>query len=219
MFLTFLVERREQALMEEVDGLVDRQLAHRFQSDTAAGGPVVEVVQQSTAALAQAVEGLVARQAELWAGVLAEPERRAAETYTRLSEHVAAGLRRAMEETLRTHEQRLAALEHQSVQGMTQLAQQLAGLAVAVRDTGREQQQALVRVAEGIAAQAGVLGKIQADEANLVHLQAVLHQNLAALASASSFEEAVHSLTAAVHLLTTRVGANHGAAPLARKAA
>jgi hypothetical protein len=37
-------------------------------------------------------------------------------------------------------------------------------------------------------------------------LQAVLHQNLAALASASSFEEAVHSLTAAAHLLTARVG-------------
>jgi hypothetical protein len=35
----------------------------------------------------------------------------------------------------------------------------------------------------------------------------VLHQNLAALASASNFEEAVHSLTAAVHLLTSRAGA------------
>jgi len=67
--------------------------------------------------------------------------------------------------------------------------QQLAGLAVAVRDTGREQQQALVRVAESISGQAAVLGKLQADEANLVHLQAVLHQNLAALASASNFEE------------------------------
>jgi hypothetical protein len=57
-----------------------------------------------------------------------------------------------------------------------------------------------------VAGQASLLAKIQEDESNLVHLQAVLHQNLAALASASSFEEAVHSLTAAVHLLTTRAG-------------
>jgi hypothetical protein len=204
MFLTFLVERRELGLLEWVDGLVDRQLAHRFAAESVTGGPVVEVVQQSTAALTQAVEGLVARQAELWSGVLAEPERRAAETYQRMTEHLVAGLGRAMEQTLKVHEQRLAALEHQSGQATAQMLQQLAGVAMAVRETGQQQQQALARVAESIAGQARVLGKIQEDEANLVHLQAVLHQNLAALASASSFEEAVHSLTAAVHLLTSR---------------
>jgi hypothetical protein len=37
-----------------------------------------------------------------------------------------------------------------------------------------------------------------------------LHQNLAALANASSFDQAVHSLTAAVHLLTSRTAAQSG---------
>jgi biopolymer transport protein ExbB/TolQ len=201
MFLTFLVERREQALLEEVDGQIDRHLAHRFQVEGAGGNPMVEVV-----------EGLVSR--------LAEPERRLAETYQHMTEHLVAGLRQAMDETLKMHEERLSVLEKQSVQGTAQLVQQLANLAVAVRDTGREQQQSLKGIAEGIASQAGVLARIQADEANLVHLQAVLHQNLAALASASSFEEAVHSLTAAVHLLTTRAPRSaEVAAVLPRKAA
>ena len=80
-----------------------------------------------------------------------------------------------------------------------------AGLARIRRgDTGREQQASLARVAEGIAGQTAVLGKLQEGESHLVHLQAVLHQNLAAIAGASAFEEAVHSLTAAVHLLTAR---------------
>jgi hypothetical protein len=229
MFLTFLVERRELGLLELVDGLIDRHLAHRFGGESFRGGPVVEVVQQSTQALTMAVESLVARQAELWSGVLAEPERRAAETYQRMTENLVTGLGRAMEQTLRVHEQRLNALEQQSAQATTQMLQQLAGVAMAVRETGQQQQQALSRVAESIAGQARVLGKIQEDEANLVHLQAVLHQNLAALASASSFEEAVHSLTAAVHLLTSRVGsgtaarpalvANAPGSPSARKAA
>ncbi len=199
MFLTFLVERREQALLEEVDAHVDRHLAHRFQVESAgpAGG------------LAQAVEGL--------AGVLAEPQRRVAETCGAMTAQLVAGIRQGMEETLATHAERLLALEKQSAQGTMHLLQQLAGVATAVRDTAREQQQTLARLAEGIAAQAGVLARVQADEANLVHLQAVLHQNLAALASASNFEEAVHSLTAAVHLLTTRVGAPTPAA-LPRKA-
>jgi hypothetical protein len=37
-----------------------------------------------------------------------------------------------------------------------------------------------------------------------VHLQAVLHQNLAALAGSGAFEQTLHALTAAVHLLTAR---------------
>jgi len=71
-------------------------------------------------------------------------------------------------------------------------------------------------VAEAVLGQAAVLAKLQEGETNLVHLQAVLHQNLAAIAGATDFEQAVHSLTAAVHMLTARAGGPrltlHGAA-------
>ena len=86
-----------------------------------------------------------------------------------------------------------------------------------MRDTGREQQETLRRVADGIAGQADVMGKLQRDANDLVHLQAVLHQNLAALASASNFEEAVHSLTAAVHLLTARAAGRRTTARRGRR--
>ena len=83
----------------------------------------------------------------------------------------------------------------------------MAALAAAVRDTGREQQAALVRVAESVAAQAAALGRLQQGENNCSSTcRRCLHQNLAALAGAGTFEQAVHSLTAAVHLLTARVG-------------
>lgn len=207
MFFTYLVERRKQALVEEVDAATEGMLAHRFVTEAGPGGSVNEMVRQSSEALAVAIESLAARQAETWAGVLEQPQRHAANTYQQMTEQFVVGLGEAMSRTLTLHEERLRLLEQQSVQGAGQLMQQLAGVAVAVRDTGREQQQALTRVAEAVAGQATLLAKIQEDEGNLVHLQAVLHQNLAALASASSFEEAVHSLTAAVHLLTSRAGA------------
>jgi hypothetical protein len=41
----------------------------------------------------------------------------------------------------------------------------------------------------------------------LLHLQAGLQQNLAALAGAGAFEQMLHTLTAAIHLLTARAGA------------
>jgi biopolymer transport protein ExbB/TolQ len=207
MFLTSLVEKQEKSVLERVDGFIDRCLAHRWKRDALDQAPVLAMVKQSTDALAASVEGLVQRQAEVWSSALAEPERRAAAVQERMLQQLLLGLQKAMEGTLATHAQRLAALEQQSVQQSAGLMQQLAALAASVRDTGREQQQALARLAESIGSQAAVLGKIQEGETNLVHLQAVLHQNLAALAGSGAFEEAVHSLSAAVHMLTTRVGA------------
>lgn len=218
MFLSSLLERHEQRLLEVVDQLAERQLAHRFQREGVDAGPFAEEVRQQTQALVSAVEGMVREQARVWAEVLGEPERRAVEVFAQAQQQLGATLGQALEQTLQAHAQRLAALEQQSVEGSARLLQQLAALAASVRDTGREQQAALLRVAEGIAGQAAVLGKLQEDEANLVHLQAVLHQNLAALAGASNFEQAVHSLAAAVHLLTARVAAQQAPPAAARPA-
>jgi biopolymer transport protein ExbB/TolQ len=206
MFLTSLIERQEQSLLETVDHFIDRALAHRWERDAADSSPVLAAVQQSSQAMTAAVEGVVQKQAELWSQTLAEPERRAIQTQERMVQQLVGGLQQAMEHMLQGHAQRLAALEQQSVAMTSQLMQQIANLAMAVRDTGREQQAALVRVAEGVAEQAAALGKLQEGESHLIHLQTVLHQNLAALASASEFDQAVHCLTAAVHMLTTRVG-------------
>jgi hypothetical protein len=59
---------------------------------------------------------------------------------------------------------------------------------------------------EKIATQADALAKLQMGEAHLVRLQEKLQQNLAALAGSGAFEQAVQSLTAAIHLLTARTG-------------
>jgi hypothetical protein len=207
MFLSSLVEKQEQGILEAVDRYIDRHLAHRWQRGGIDQGPVLAIVQQSSQALMTSVEGVVQKQAQVWAAALAEPERRAIQVQERMLQQLLAGLQHMMEQLTQAHAHRLATLEQQAAQANAQLLQQMAAVAAAVRDTGREQQAALARVAEGIANQAGVLGKLQEGETNLVHLQAVLHQNLSALAGASAFEEAVHSLTAAVHLLTNRAGA------------
>jgi biopolymer transport protein ExbB/TolQ len=178
MFLSSLVEKREQAVLERVDNCMDQQIAHRFVRDGGVSGePVV-------AAMGALVEQLVQRQADLWAKSLAEPERQ-----------LTAALAKAMEQTLQTHAQRMTAMEQQTLAGMNQLLQQVQGLTQAVAN------------------QAAALAKLQEDESNLVHLQAVLHQNLATLASASNFEQAVHGLTAVAHLLTARMAGTPNAQP------
>jgi hypothetical protein len=105
-------------------------------------------------------------------------------------------------------------VEKQALEQGGKLFEQLGALAAAVRDTGREQQAALARVGEGVGAQAAVLARLQEGERALVQLQTAMHQNLQALAGSGSFDQAVHSLTAAIHLLTARAGALPEAASL-----
>lgn len=54
--------------------------------------------------------------------------------------------------------------------------------------------------------QVELLGQLVADEGRITNLQRSLNENLAALANAQALDQAIHSLTAAAHLLTVRSG-------------
>ena len=91
------------------------------------------------------------------------------------------------------------------------LVEKLTVLAATVRDTSKEQQAALVQVAQAVAAQVEVLAELQDNEKHLQRLQETLNQNLTALAGVGTFEEALHSLTAAIHLMTARTATSAAA--------
>jgi biopolymer transport protein ExbB/TolQ len=204
MFLTYVVDRLEQGVLETVDRAVDRHLAHRFERVGADTSGVLEAVRQNAQVLLGAVEQVVQRQAEVWAKTLEEADYRRTDEEKRQQQRFSSALETALERTLHAHAQQVASLQKQTVDGSTRLLEQLATLATAVRDTGREQQAALVQVAEGVAAQAGALTQLQSGGRELARLETALNENLNALAAAQTFEQAVHSLTAAVHLLTAR---------------
>jgi hypothetical protein len=206
MFCSYLVERREQGILEEVDREVERQLAHRFLRIAGDSGPFVEALRQNTQILLDATGQLVERQAEVWAKTLTEYDRRVAEASNRQRDELSGALESAMHGTLQAHGQMLSTLEKQSVEQSARLFEQLAALATVVREYGRDQQSALARVGEGLAAQAAALGGLQQGEQHLLQLQAGLQRNLEALANAGAFEQTLHTLTAAIHLLTARVG-------------
>jgi hypothetical protein len=212
MFLSYVVDKLETAALEDVDRYVEEQLAHRFERLNTAGGEFVAVVRENTAVLLDATECLVHKQAEIWNRTVETMERRWADAQEQQAAHLTAALEAALERTLATHAQRLAVLEKQVLTGCAEMLEAMTGLAGSLRDSGREQQQTLVQLLERVAEQTAALARLQEGEANLVRLQQSLEQNLAALAGGNSFEEAVHSLTAAIHLLTARAHHRPGAA-------
>jgi biopolymer transport protein ExbB/TolQ len=212
MFVNSTVDRLEQRTLESVDRYVDEHLAHRFERTGAPeAGHTGPALRQTAEFLLKTTEQLVERQAAVWAQSMAKADRVLAEGGARQQERLSTALETALERTLSGHQQRLADLEKHAVQQSKTLFDSITALAGVVRDTGRQQQEALVKITEKVATQADSLAKLQMGEAHLVRLQEKLQQNLAALAGSGAFEQAVQSLTAAIHLLTARSSAGGNA--------
>jgi len=187
MFGSFLVERLENGMLQQIDAYVDAELAHRFERAAAEASPMLEAMRLQSTQLQQATERLVERQAALWSQSLDQAQRQWTDAGPRQIATLQRGLEQALDVALQRHTQQLRQTE-QDFLGRT--AALVAGLAAAADKLGQH---------------AEALASVQEHEAHLVRLQEALQQNLAALAGAGAFEQAVQSLTAAIHLLTTRV--------------
>jgi hypothetical protein len=122
---------------------------------------------------------------------------------------MATAIGQALEFALTRYGKRLAELEEGLLTRNQALITAVSQLANALRDTGREHQLTLARLIDGLGAQVETLTKVQTGEAELLRVQELLGQNLALLAGANTFEQAVQSLSAAVHMLTARAAAPH----------
>ncbi len=200
MFFTFVLDRGEQGLLAAVDGYVDRELAHRFERPAGEHGAVAEVVRQNSQALLQTTERLVERQAEVWARSLNELRTKAESTQKEQQQQLTVALRNLLEQTVQAHERRLAAAEKQVHDRTTQVLQHFDRLGQTLRETTA----ALQQQSKQLAQQAAGFQPILEAEQQVLRLQATMQQNLQQLAQGGAFQQAVHSLTAAIHLLTAR---------------
>jgi biopolymer transport protein ExbB/TolQ len=205
MFLSFLTERLEQSVLEYVDHYAEVQLAHRFERTGADQSEFTLALRQNSQVLLQATEKLVHQQAAVWANALAAAQQHWAEAGQQQQQQLTAALEGALERTLSAHQARLTAVEQHVEKQSGALIGQLGSFAEAVRQMGREHQESLARVTAAVASQTDAMARLQDDGQQLIRLQDALHQNLAALRGAGAFEEAVQSLTAAIHLLTVKV--------------
>jgi hypothetical protein len=206
MLLCFLVERIEQGILEIVDRYVDSELAHRFQRTGAESAPFISAVQQNAQVLLNATQQLVEKQAQVWSVALTKAEQQWAQGNARQQEGMTTALQQALEYALTRYGQRLGELEEALLKRNQALLDGLNQLAAALQETGREQQLALGRLTDTLGMQIQMLAQVQTGEEKLLRLQQTLSQNLEVVSSAGTFEQAVSSLTAAIHLLTTRTG-------------
>jgi hypothetical protein len=180
MFFNYLVEKLEQGSLERVDAYVDTELAHRFvRTATPATGV--------SAAMMPAMQQLMEKQIALWSASMEQAEKRSQQSGAQHAEKLAATLQQSLDASLTRFGQRMVETEKKLLERQ------------------QDHQLALARLTDAIGLSVEMISKTHTNETQLVKLQESLSQNLALLANSATFEQAVESLTAAIHLLTTRV--------------
>jgi biopolymer transport protein ExbB/TolQ len=220
MFVSFLVERLEQTILEGVDAFVEAELGHRFErvgGDGAASGSL-DLVRKQGEAILKATEQLVEKQATMWSRSLEKAERAWQETGQAQQQRVLVALEKGMETALARHTQRLTELEEKLLQRNQTVVHAIGSLVDVLQKVGQTQRDGMDQLTAKMQTQVELLGRLQADEGQILRLQETMQQNLAGLANGGAFEEAVQSLAAAIHLLTGRMGAS-AAPPRITKAA
>jgi biopolymer transport protein ExbB/TolQ len=169
-----MVERRTHALLRDVEREAEALLAHRFLPGDAQLGPFIQVVRSASEAILEHTRLLVDRQAKLWSSTVENWQKNVEQFY-------------------RYQEQRMGEML-QLIRAENKSQSESARMAGERLDTLNQE---LSRQTEKLAAIVDFGGQLSALETRLV-------DNLRAIEQAQRLDEAMHSLAAAIHLMTAR---------------
>lgn len=202
MFSLFILERMERGIFRSIDRFVERELMNRFEARDGSIMPFLSVVQSANDAALQAIGTTLERQIQVWTRTLDSLFHR----FDERQQHEERGWQGALDVLQRRQEsfdadredrlrQMLAVVESRQEKHLMQL-QALLERAVSVKDD--------------FAGLAQVLRDVASGEGKLVEVQALLANNLRVLNETQQIEDALHGLTAAIHLMTARHRAGGG---------
>lgn len=198
MFAVFICERIEKGLIHSIDHLANRDLLNRFEDHDADIVPFVGALQSATQQALQAIQATLHEQIQEWSSALEKlfvkfEERQAVEAKGWESALLLLQQRQEANET--AHEARihkmLEAVESAQVQHLDRLQSSLDRVA---------------RIGQEVGGLTETLQSVARGEGQLSELQGTLANNLRLIRETQQLDEAMHGLTAAIHLMTARHG-------------
>ncbi|WP_437229542.1 MotA/TolQ/ExbB proton channel family protein [Planctomicrobium sp. SH661] len=196
MFAVFVCERIERGLVHSIDHLVNRELLNRFDVHDANIVPFLSAVQSASAQALQAIDATLQRQIVIWSQALEKlfqkfEERQIAEVHA--WDEALKLLQKRHEANDAVHEERvrkmLTSVEASQAQHMERIQKSLDKAGSIGKEIG-DLTETLQSIARG--------------EGRLSELQGTLSNNLRVIRETQQIDEAMHGLTAAIHLLTAR---------------
>jgi len=198
MFGQFLVDRVETTLLDRVDQRAERELIGRFERIPEGPSGQMKAVGQMAEQVVRVVEDLVRLQTELWRGTIQKSEERWAGMANESGRQLQAALGGALNEGLKSHAQQVAVIEKEAASENRRHWEN-------VQDALLRGAEANIALQSSMQTQAELLEKAIAASGEIAGLENSLNRNLAALAGSKNFEQTVMSLSAAIHLLNSRI--------------
>ncbi len=205
MFGLFLCERLESGIDAAIDRYLERELLHRFEIKHENLTPFLNILQHANDEALRVFAATLDRQVATWT----QSFDTLLDRFDQRQQQESAAWSTALELLEKRHESLEGRSENRHGQLLTQI------------ESRQSQQLAVIqKTLESIAALRDDfrdVGKtfagMTADEGKLVELQHVLTENIRLLHETQQFDEALHGLTAAIHLLTKRyrLGGNQDA--------
>jgi biopolymer transport protein ExbB/TolQ len=203
MFVQFMIERIESQLLTVVDSRANDQMAGRFQQLGASKDPLLGSVQRMGEMLMENMYELVYRQTELWQASMVNAEQRWTDLSENTGSQLESALKTSLDQSLQQHAQSLAEIERASMEHSQHRWEQWQTVLSDNARMLRGQQTEMIRHGE-------VLERTLQATAEVIKLETALNDNLNLLAGSKNFEDTVMSLSAAIHLLTTRMETRSG---------
>jgi hypothetical protein len=220
-----LVENR---VLTQVEDFACRRLVFLFPvaSEQGSTGTLADVQHQAARQLLEKTEAVVQWQMDLWKDSLESLRSRWTDTLAEQQDKLSLTLQEGMALTFSNHADQLAEIRDGFGAAFQQITQHVQQHIAIGQDNQRQQMTELIEVLgekttgwqdqlgettaavklqiEELKKQKDVLLKVVAGEQELVRLQDRLTENLEGVRTAEAFEHTLHSLNAAVHLLTAR---------------
>jgi biopolymer transport protein ExbB/TolQ len=206
MFIQFLIDRIETQLLAAVNIRTSEQLVGRFQQVGSGNDPHLASVERMCNEILTATKRLVGRQAKLWQATIEAAHEHWSKLSTTSGQQLQNALAGALEQTLAKHAAELARAEQA---GSEQARHRWEQLQTALSNNARmmqNQQQEMIKQGE-------IMAKAVEATGDVMRLEKSLNENLKTLAGAKNFEDTVMSLSAAIHLLSTRLDGPAGEVP------
>jgi biopolymer transport protein ExbB/TolQ len=199
MFVQFLADRCETHLLGVVDARIEDELLGRFVETAAQEDPQLAALHQVSHTVLVTAQQLVQDQTDHWKQAIQDASQQWSELLQASGQQIRSSIGETLDGSLTRFSAQLADAERETDARMRARWDQWQ---TALSDNARllhSQQQELVRQGE-------VMSEVLKATGEVIKLEQALNSNLGALAGAKNFEDTVMSLSAAIHLLNTRLG-------------
>jgi len=198
MFLQYLVDKMEQRLLEQVDTAAVELLTPRFPSAGGEQDPNMNAVRRMAEAVIGTVERCVAKQAELWGRTVETAERRWESAASAGRDQLEEAFGKALSKNMEAHRKHLLAAEETVAEQNRKHWNGVQKSLEACAASGLEQQAEVRRQFEALEGIVEASGEIR-------RMEETLERSLGALSASQHLQETLSNLTAAVHLLNSRL--------------